>query len=160
MSVAVDFKNVDIIFGKDIPRDAEHGRCGRQSRSKSWPRPGPCWAAAGVSLTVNEGEISVLMGLSGSGKSTLLRAVNGLNKVSRGIVLVKDGDQHGRCRFLRRRIPCAISARSRLPWCFSSSHCCRGEPCARMLGFGLELAGVPDAELQGARRPAAQARRP
>ena len=49
--------------------------------------------AAGANLTVNEGEISVLMGLSGSGKSTLLRAVNGLNKVTRGAVLVKDGDR-------------------------------------------------------------------
>src|SRR3546814_7297549 len=31
------------------------------------------------------------MGLSGSGKSTLLRAVNGLNKVTRGKVMVRDG---------------------------------------------------------------------
>ena len=46
------------------------------------------------SLTVEQGEISVLMGLSGSGKSTLLRAVNGLNPVARGRVLVrgKDGE--------------------------------------------------------------------
>ena len=44
---------------------------------------------ADASLTVEEGEICVLMGLSGSGKSTLLRAVNGLNKVSRGKVMLK-----------------------------------------------------------------------
>src|SRR3546814_16879683 len=31
------------------------------------------------------------MGRSGSGKSTLLRAVNGLNKVTRGKVMVRDG---------------------------------------------------------------------
>ena len=43
-------------------------------------------------LSVEPGEILVLMGLSGSGKSTLLRAVNGLNPVVRGRVLVADGD--------------------------------------------------------------------
>ena len=44
--------------------------------------------AAGVNLAVERGEICVLMGLSGSGKSTLLRAVNRLNEVTRGEVLV------------------------------------------------------------------------
>ena len=42
--------------------------------------------AAGVDLSVEPGEICVLMGLSGSGKSTILRAVNGLNAVARGKV--------------------------------------------------------------------------
>ena len=49
--------------------------------------------AAGVELSVEPGEICVLMGLSGSGKSTILRAVNGLNKVARGRVLVQDGER-------------------------------------------------------------------
>ena len=47
---------------------------------------------AGASLSVQRGEICVLMGLSGSGKSTLLRAVNGLCRVTRGEVWVRDGD--------------------------------------------------------------------
>src|SRR5207249_4310619 len=47
---------------------------------------------ANASLSVERGEISVVMGLSGSGKSTLLRAANGLNRVTRGQVLVGDGD--------------------------------------------------------------------
>src|ERR1700694_35515 len=47
---------------------------------------------ANASLSVERGAISVLMGLSGSGKSTLLRAANGLNRVTRGQVLVGDGD--------------------------------------------------------------------
>jgi glycine betaine/proline transport system ATP-binding protein len=34
---------------------------------------------ANASLSVEQGQISVLMGLSGSGKSTLVRAANGLN---------------------------------------------------------------------------------
>ena len=43
---------------------------------------------ANASLTIEEGEILVLMGLSGWGKSTLLRAVNGLAPVVRGDVAV------------------------------------------------------------------------
>ena len=45
--------------------------------------------AADVTLAIEPGEICVLMGLSGSGKSTILRAVNGLNKITRGRLLVR-----------------------------------------------------------------------
>jgi ABC-type proline/glycine betaine transport system ATPase subunit len=40
-------------------------------------------------VDINEGEILVLMGLSGSGKSTLLRAINRLNPISRGKLIVQ-----------------------------------------------------------------------
>ena len=43
-------------------------------------------ALSGVSLTVEPGEIAVLLGLSGSGKSTLLRHLNGLETPSAGRV--------------------------------------------------------------------------
>ncbi|HML30340.1 MAG TPA: ATP-binding cassette domain-containing protein, partial [Hyphomicrobium sp.] len=92
MSVAVEFRNVDIIFGKDIQRTLAMVDAGA-TRAEILAKTGAVLGAAGASLTVNEGEISVLMGLSGSGKSTLLRAVNGLNKVSRGSLFVKDGDR-------------------------------------------------------------------
>jgi polar amino acid transport system ATP-binding protein len=48
----------------------------------------------GVDLTVRTGEVTVLLGPSGSGKSTLLRAVNHLEKVDKGHVLV-DGELMG-----------------------------------------------------------------
>ena len=85
---AVEFDNVSIVFG-DRPQDA------LPLMDKGMERPEirrACGQVLGVhdcSLTVEEGEILVLMGLSGSGKSTLLRAVNGLNPVVRGDVRVK-----------------------------------------------------------------------
>ncbi len=63
--------------------DAGHGR------DEILAATGHVLGVAGASLSVAPGEICVLMGLSGSGKSTLLRAVNRLNRVARGEVLVQ-----------------------------------------------------------------------
>lgn len=49
-------------------------------------------ALDGVSLTVGEGEIVVLLGLSGSGKSTLLRHINQLEVPTRGHIRVLGED--------------------------------------------------------------------
>ncbi|MDP3952048.1 phosphonate ABC transporter ATP-binding protein [Microbacterium sp.] len=52
---------------------------------KTYPGAGKP-ALEGVSLSVEPGEIVVLLGLSGSGKSTLLRHVNGLETPTEGVV--------------------------------------------------------------------------
>jgi ABC-type polar amino acid transport system ATPase subunit len=44
----------------------------------------------GVSLTVQRGEVCVLLGPSGGGKSTLLRAINGLETFNSGTIQVDD----------------------------------------------------------------------
>jgi phosphonate transport system ATP-binding protein len=49
-------------------------------------------ALTGVSLTVDRGEIVVLLGLSGSGKSTLLRHIDGLELPSSGRVVALGED--------------------------------------------------------------------
>ena len=92
MNAAVEFRNVDIVFGEAraealamIDRGA--------TRAEILEKTGAVLGCARANLTVNEGEISVLMGLSGSGKSTLLRAVNRLNVPARGNVFVHDGDR-------------------------------------------------------------------
>jgi len=144
MTAAVEFKNVDIIFGKNTAQALAMLDAG-QSRTDILSKTGSVLGAAGADLVVNEGEISVLMGLSGSGKSTLLRAVNGLNKVTRGEVLVNDG---GRMvdvvtcnpdtlrRVRQHQVAMVFQQFALLPW----------RTVAENVGFGLELAGVPDAE--------------
>ncbi|GFZ34617.1 phosphonates import ATP-binding protein PhnC [Clostridium zeae] len=41
-----------------------------------------------VSVTINEGELVVIVGLSGAGKSTFLRSINRLNETSSGEILI------------------------------------------------------------------------
>lgn len=47
---------------------------------------------ANVSLTINQGELFVVMGLSGSGKSTLIRCINRLNDPTSGHIYIDDED--------------------------------------------------------------------
>ena len=65
-------------------------------------------ALDGISLSVESGEIAVLLGLSGSGKSTLLRHVDGLARPTAGTVTVLGTDVGGasgpELRRLRRRV--------------------------------------------------------
>ncbi|MDQ6436773.1 choline ABC transporter ATP-binding protein [Mesorhizobium sp. LHD-90] len=144
MTVAVDFKNVDIVFGADTAGSLALIDKGA-TRAEILEKTGNVLGCAGANLTVNEGEISVLMGLSGSGKSTLLRAVNRLNIVSRGQVLVKDGDRQvdvvscdeSTLRRLRQKqVAMVFQQFGLLPW----------RTVEENVGFGLELAGVPEAE--------------
>jgi len=85
---AIEFRHVDIVFGKD-PHKALELLDNGKSRDEILAQTNNVIGVADANLSVAEGEIFVMMGLSGSGKSTLLRAVNGLNKVARGAVLVR-----------------------------------------------------------------------
>ena len=49
-------------------------------------------AVKGINLTLNEGEITSLVGANGAGKSTALLAISGLLKPTRGQVLLDDRD--------------------------------------------------------------------
>ncbi|GBD43158.1 Glycine betaine transport ATP-binding protein OpuAA [bacterium HR40] len=141
---AIRFERVDIVFG-DRPERALALLDAGASREEILARTGQVVGVAGATLAVGEGEICVLMGLSGSGKSTLLRAVNRLNPVTRGRVLVRDGETDvdvGRCdaatlrRLRMRRIAMVFQQFALLPW----------RTVAENVAFGLELRGVPRQE--------------
>jgi glycine betaine/proline transport system ATP-binding protein len=140
----VEFRNVDIVFGEQ-PEAALPLIDAGQGRDEILQATGNVLGVAGASIAIEEGEICVLMGLSGSGKSTLLRAVNGLNKVTRGEVLVEDGDRvidvagcdPATLRHLRtERIAMVFQQFALLPW----------RTVRENVGFGLELRGLAKAE--------------
>jgi len=142
---AVAFENLDIVFGKRA-REALALIDQGKTRDEILAATGAVLGAAGINMSVEKGEICVLMGLSGSGKSTILRAVNGLNKVARGKVLVAHGERTidvaacsaDELRMLRTsRIAMVFQQFALLPW----------RTVAENVGFGLELRGTPKAEL-------------
>ncbi len=57
--------------------------------------PGGFKALHGVSLTIQPGELLVVVGLSGAGKSTLLRAINGFVPITAGSVKVNGTEVRG-----------------------------------------------------------------
>ncbi|HET8690522.1 MAG TPA: choline ABC transporter ATP-binding protein [Steroidobacteraceae bacterium] len=148
---ALEFRDVDILF----PR--ERGRAGERAvqaalakldagatREEIAESLGVVVGVAGASLSIEPGEICVMMGLSGSGKSTLMRAANGLNAVTRGQVLVNDAGgaiDVGRCsaedlrRLRRGRVAMVFQQFGLLPW----------RTVAENVGFGLEIRGEPPA---------------
>jgi glycine betaine/proline transport system ATP-binding protein len=140
----IEFRGVDIVFGKDKRRALALIDQGR-TRDEILAETGSVLGAAGINLAVEKGEICVLMGLSGSGKSTILRAINGLNQVARGQVLIEHDGRTidvARCspadlRLLRTsRIAMVFQQFALLPW----------RTVRENVGFGLELRGTPPAE--------------
>jgi glycine betaine/proline transport system ATP-binding protein len=140
----VEFRHVDIVFGRNPERALELLDRG-EGREAILEQTGHVIGVADATLAIEEGEICVLMGLSGSGKSTLLRCVNGLNKATRGEVLVDDANgpvDVTRCdlatlrRLRTRRIAMVFQQFALLPW----------RTVAENVGFGLELRGMAKTE--------------
>lgn len=137
----IEFHKVNIVFGSD-PASALPLMDAGKSRAEVQRTTEQVLGVHDCTLTVRRGEISVLMGLSGSGKSTLLRAVNGLNPVVRGRVLVrnKKGEMVDvvtaggeSLRDLRRgAVSMVFQQFALLPW----------RSVVENVALGLELAGV------------------
>jgi len=149
VSAALEFRNVDILFCA-LPGRRAHGAALQRAlaaldaggtRGEIAEKTGVVVGVANASLAVERGQISALMGLSGSGKSTLLRAANGLNRATRGEVLVADGesvvnvgagcDPRTLRHIRRQRIAMVFQQFGLLPW----------RTVRDNVGFGLELRG-------------------
>jgi glycine betaine/proline transport system ATP-binding protein len=137
---AVRFEHVDVIFGKKS-KEAVSLLDRGEGRDSILDKTGSLVAVHDASVFVNEGEILVLMGLSGSGKSSLLRCINGLNKVTRGKVVVHDGSQEvdvASCsgetlrRLRQNRISMVFQQFGLMPWLTVHDN----------VGFGLDIRGM------------------
>ena len=53
-------------------------------------------ALKGINLSVEKGEVVVILGPSGCGKSTFLRCINGLESIQSGQILLEDAGELGK----------------------------------------------------------------
>ncbi|WP_414932443.1 choline ABC transporter ATP-binding protein [Vibrio europaeus] len=141
---AITIKNLDVVFG-DKQQQALTLLDQGLSRQEIIDQSGQVVGVDNVSISIQEGEICVLMGLSGSGKSSLLRAVNGLNEISRGSLEIKDGQQvvdlancgEETLRHLRtHRVSMVFQKFALMPWLTVLDN----------VAFGLEMQGMSKKE--------------
>ena len=142
----IEIKNLDVIFGPQPERalallDADQGR--EQIRKDT----GLVVGVNNANLTINKGEICVLMGLSGSGKSSLLRCINGLNDTTRGSINIDhdggiidfvnaDADTQREIRM--KRISMVFQKFALMPWL----------TVAQNVAMPLELQGINKKEIK------------
>ncbi len=140
----IELRGVDIIFG-EREREATQLLSEGATREEILEKTETVIAVCEASLSVQKGDICVIMGLSGSGKSTLLRAINGLNPVTRGEVLLNhEGTQVDVTKIstsdLRQirmnRVSMVFQQFALLPW----------RTVAENVGLGLEVRGMTKSE--------------
>ncbi len=140
----VELRHVNIAFGSR-PREAVALAAHGTSREEILAATDTVIGVVDASIVVNKGEICVLMGLSGSGKSSLLRAVNGLNQVVSGEVLLHcNGELKdltkvnvNELREIRMKwVSMVFQQFALLPW----------RTVAENVAFGLEIRGLSKTE--------------
>ena len=73
----IEIKDLYLVFGNEKQKALKMLKEGK-TKSEILKATGCTVAVKDANLSINEGEIFVIMGLSGSGKSTLLRCINRL----------------------------------------------------------------------------------
>jgi putative ABC transport system ATP-binding protein len=111
--------------------------------------PGPVEALAGVSVSVEAGELAAVVGPSGSGKTTLLQIMGTLDRPTSGAVRVAGENVDE----LSDRQLAALRARS-IGFVFQQFHLLEGMSALENVANGLLYTGTPAAER---RREAAEA---
>ena len=82
----IEIKDLYLVFGNEKQKALKMLKEGK-TKSEILKATGCTVAVKDANLSINEGEIFVIMGLSGSGKSTVLRCINRLIRRSRPYIV-------------------------------------------------------------------------
>ncbi|MFL7037408.1 glycine betaine/L-proline ABC transporter ATP-binding protein ProV [Vibrio lentus] len=136
MDPILEVKGLYKVFGEDTDRAFTMINEGA-NKDKVFEETGLTIGVNDVSLSIEEGEIFVIMGLSGSGKSTLVRLLNRLIEPTKGNVLLRGKDiahiSEDELREVRR---------NNISMVFQNFALMPHMTVIENAAFGLELAGV------------------
>lgn len=133
----IKIENLSLVFGKNKNKALKLLEQGK-NKAEILDATGCTVAVREANLTINEGEIFVVMGLSGSGKSTLIRCLNRLIDPTRGKIFVNDEDiTHMNDRELLN------IRRKELAMVFQHFGLLPHRTVLSNVAFGQELQGVP-----------------
>jgi glycine betaine/proline transport system ATP-binding protein len=142
----IELRGITKIFGR-YPERVLARLDGGASREQLLAETGQTLALRNVTLTIEEGQIFVVMGLSGSGKSTLIRHINRLIDPTVGSVVIDGVDVTAMpipelIRFRRDRLAMVFQHFALLPH----------RTVLANIAYGLELSGTPRAEREARAR--------
>ncbi|NVD08934.1 glycine betaine/L-proline ABC transporter ATP-binding protein ProV [Vibrio sp. JPW-9-11-11] len=136
MDPILEVKGLYKVFGEDTDRAFKMIEKGAD-KDAVFEKTGLTIGVNDVSLSINEGEIFVIMGLSGSGKSTLVRLLNRLIEPTKGNVFLKGKDiAHITDQELRD------VRRNNISMVFQNFALMPHMTVIENASFGLELAGI------------------
>lgn len=132
----IEIRNLYLIFGKEKHKAEKMLKEGK-TKEEILKATGCTVAVKDANLSINEGEIFVIMGLSGSGKSTLLRCINRLIRPTSGEIIINDTDisKASKQQLLQIR-------RKELAMVFQHFGLLPHRSVLHNIAFGLELQGV------------------
>lgn len=138
----VDIKHLTKIFGKR--RKAALALVEQNvSKDEILKKTGSTVGVYDINLSIEAGEIFVIMGLSGSGKSTLIRLINRLSEPTAGQILIDGQD----ITSLNKKELLAIR-RKKMSMVFQNFALLPHRTILENTEFGLEIQGVPKSERQ------------
>jgi glycine betaine/proline transport system ATP-binding protein len=141
VNAKIELDDVVKIFGRDPTGEPLRMLRDGASNTDIREATGHVVGVGGVSLSIDEGEVFVVMGLSGSGKSTLIRCLNRIHEPTAGAVRIDDEDitqlNLDAMRQVRRR---------KMSMVFQHFALFPHKSVLDNAGYGLKVQGVDDAE--------------
>ncbi len=141
---SIELEDVYKIFGEEPEKAIQLIKDGK-NKEEIQKETGQVVGVRGITFSIKENELFVIMGLSGSGKSTLLRCVNRLVEPTRGkIILHANGDSYDVAEVDSETLK--RLRKTQMSMVFQNFALFPYRDVIDNIAFGLEIQGVPESE--------------